>query len=124
MGPCLERLCLGGEPVKTERETVNDNDQVVNEIREANLAYLMLAQHLIRRDRAEALFRLGLTEEVADVIAALSPQQTVRVASSPMLLCRFRFDDEMVWGLLANHGRQSATQSLHAGIVMAGRLAA
>jgi flagellar transcriptional activator FlhD len=102
---------------------MTENDQLLAEIREANLAYLMLAQHMLRNDRAQALFRLGLTESVADVILALSPQQIVRVASSPMLLCRFRFDDEMVWGLLATHGKQASAQSLHAGIVMAGRLA-
>lgn len=102
---------------------MNENTQLLAEIREANLAYLMLAQHMIRQDRPQALFRLGLTEEVANVIDGLSPQQIVRVASSPMLMCRFRFDDEMVWGLLANHGKQNATQQLHAGIVMAGRLA-
>jgi flagellar transcriptional activator FlhD len=102
---------------------MNENEQLMAEIREANLAYLMLAQHMIRRDRAQALFRLGLTEEVATVIDALSPQQIVRVANNAMLLCRFRFDDETVWGLLANHARQSSTQQLHAGIVMAGRLA-
>ncbi|MBK8323346.1 MAG: flagellar transcriptional regulator FlhD [Betaproteobacteria bacterium] len=102
---------------------MNENNQLMAEIREANLAYLMLAQHMIRLDRPQALFRLGLTEEVAHVIDGLSPQQIVRVSNAPMMMCRFRFDDEMVWGLLANHGKQSSTQQLHAGIVMAGRLA-
>ncbi|NIU60792.1 MAG: flagellar transcriptional regulator FlhD, partial [Pseudomonas stutzeri] len=36
-----------------------DSEQLLAEIREANLTYLMLAQNLIRKDRAEALFRLG-----------------------------------------------------------------
>lgn len=102
---------------------MNDNDQLIAEIREANLSYLMLSQNMIRRDRAQALFRLGLTEEVASVIDRMSPQQLVRVASAPTLLCRFRFDDDMVWGLLANHGKQSSTHSLHAGILMASRIA-
>lgn len=102
---------------------MDGNDSLQAEIREANLSYLMLAQHMLRKDRPQALFRLGLTEEVADVIDGLSPQQVVRVASSPMLVCRFRFDDEIVWGLLANHGTHSSTQLLHAGIVMSGRLA-
>lgn len=35
------------------------NEQVLMEIREANLQYLMLAQSLIRADREQALFRLG-----------------------------------------------------------------
>ena len=113
--PTLRRL---------EREkAMNENTQLLAEIREANLAYLMLAQHMIRQDRPQALFRLGLSEEVANVIDGLSPQQIVRVSGAPMMMCRFRFDDEMVWGLLANHGKQSSTQQLHAGIVMAGRLA-
>ena len=38
------------------------NDQILAEIREANLTYLMLAQNLIRSDREEALFLLGMSE--------------------------------------------------------------
>ncbi len=101
-----------------------DNEQLLAEIREANLTYLMLAQNLIRKDRAEALFRLGLTEEAADLLALLSPAQLLKIASSNMLLCRFRVDDDLVWGLLTNHGKGTASDSvsrLHASILMAGR---
>ncbi|MFN4064845.1 MAG: flagellar transcriptional regulator FlhD, partial [Parazoarcus communis] len=38
------------------------------EIRELNLAYLMLAQQMLRGDRETALFRLGLSKDVADFI--------------------------------------------------------
>ena len=47
------------------------DDQLTTEIREANLTYLMLAQNVIRKDKAEALFRLGVSEESADLIATL-----------------------------------------------------
>src|SRR6185369_3992211 len=40
-------------------------DQILAEIREANLSYLMLAQSLIRTDREQALYRLGISEESA-----------------------------------------------------------
>ena len=40
-----------------------NTDQILAEIREANLSYLMLAQSLIRTDREQALFRLGISEE-------------------------------------------------------------
>ena len=103
------------------------DEQLSQEIREANLTYLMLAQSVIRRDKADALFRLGISEESADLIAALSPAQMVKVASNAMLLCRFRADDDMVWGLLTNHsvGKVSndATTKLHANILLAGRYA-
>ena len=103
------------------------NEQILSEIREANLTYLMLAQNLIRSDRAEALFRLGISEVSADLIANLSPAQILKVASGNMLLCRFRVDDDIVWNLLTNHTthkscNDSATR-LHAGILMAGKFA-
>lgn len=104
-----------------------DNEQLLAEIREANLTYLMLAQTLIRQDKATALFRLGLTEEAADLLAALSPAQVMKVASGNMLLCRFRVDDDLVWNLLTNHkpGKvaNDTTSRLHASILMAGRFA-
>ena len=104
-----------------------DSEQLLAEIREANLTYLMLAQTLIRSDKPAALFRLGLTEEAADLLAALSPAQVMKLASGNMLLCRFRVDEDMVWNLLTNHkpGKvaNDTTSRLHANILMAGRVA-
>jgi flagellar transcriptional activator FlhD len=108
-------------------EPAMTNEQMLSEIREANLTYLMLAQNLIRQDKAEALFRLGMSEESADMIATLSPAQILKIASGNMLLCRFRMDDEIVWNLLTNHSAtkvdNDATTKLHASILMAGRFA-
>lgn len=105
-----------------------DNDQLLNDIRDANLTYLMLAQTLIRKDKSEALFRLGISEESADLLAALSPAQLIKIASTNMLLCRFRADDDMVWGLLTSSHKPNkvgneTTQRLHASILMSGRFA-
>lgn len=93
------------------------------DIQQVNLSYLMLAQRLIRSDRSQALFRLGLSEESAELIASLSPAQVMRVASSQQLLCNMRVDDDMVWTLLANHGKSASDNvtRLHASILMAGR---
>src|ERR1700712_1464916 len=100
-------------------------DQILAEIREANLSYLMLAQSLIRADREQALYRLGVSEESAALITLLTPAQMMKIASGNTLLCRFRMDDDLVWGLLTNHGKGSAandtTSRLHASILMAGR---
>ena len=98
-------------------------ETMLDEIRDANLTYLMLAQALIRKDRAQALFRLGLSEEVADVVAGLSAAQILKIAASNMVMCRFRFDDQVVWNLLTSHGRDKEVSGVHAAILMAGRLA-
>jgi flagellar transcriptional activator FlhD len=110
-------------PVKTTGARMTA-DQILTDIREANLSYLMLAQSLIRADRDQALFRLGVSEESAALIALLTPAQMMKVASGNTLLCRFRMDDDLVWGLLTNHGKGAAndtTSRLHASILMAGR---
>jgi flagellar transcriptional activator FlhD len=101
-----------------------NTDQILAEIREANLSYLMLAQSLIRADREQALYRLGVSEETATMIGALSPAQMMKIASGNTLLCRFRMDDDIVWSLLTSHGKSAANESvsrLHASILMAGR---
>jgi flagellar transcriptional activator FlhD len=109
------------------QEPFMTNEQILSEIREANLTYLILAQNLIRQDKAESLFRLGMSEEAADLIATLSPAQIMKIASGNMLLCRFRVDDDIVWNLLTNHSvskvDNDATSRLHASILMAGRFA-
>jgi flagellar transcriptional activator FlhD len=106
------------------KETSMNADQILSEIREANLSYLMLAQSLIRTDREQALYRLGISEESASMISLLSPAQMMKIASGNTLLCRFRMDDDLVWGLLTNHGKSASndtTSRLHASILMAGR---
>ena len=103
------------------------NEQLLAEIREANLTYLMLAQTLIRQDKAEAVFRLGLNEDAADILASLSAAQVMKLASRNTLLCSFRVDDNLVWSLLTNHNvakkvGNETTNTLHANILMASRV--
>ena len=101
-----------------------NTEQILSEIREANLSYLMLAQSLIRADREQALFRLGVSEETAAILEMLSPAQMLKIAAGNTLLCRMRVDDDLVWSLLTNHGKSAANDgvsSLHACILMAGR---
>mgnify|MGYP001219917166 CR=1 FL=1 len=92
-----------------------------DEIREINLAYLMLAQRMLREDRETAMFRLGIGADAAALILGLSSTQLVKLASSQMLLPRFRFDDQMLLGLLAGNGRDAAASGLHAAILATGR---
>jgi flagellar transcriptional activator FlhD len=104
------------------------NEQLLQEVREVNLAYLVLAQHMIRADRAQALYRLGVSEEVAAIIDQLTPAQLMKIAASNQLILRFRFDDDVVWNLLTSHSRAklapgAAVAGLHANIVMAGQFA-
>jgi flagellar transcriptional activator FlhD len=104
------------------------NQQLMQEIQEANMSYLMLAQHMLREDKQQAMFRLGLSEDAADMIVKLSPGQVLKLSNSNMLMCRFRIDDDVVWSLLLSHDRGNrledapAAGAIHAGILMAGKM--
>lgn len=92
-----------------------------NDIKEVNLAYLMLAQSMVRADREGAIFRLGIAEEVAEILDRLTPGQVLKMASTDMLLCSFRFNDSLLLNLLANHERERGVGHVHAAILAAGK---
>lgn len=89
------------------------------EVRDANLGYLMLAQQMIRADKASAVFRLGINDEVAELIKGLSNAQILKLSSVNMMLMRFRFDDEEVLGMLTNCNKEKSLAQSHAAILMA-----
>jgi Flagellar transcriptional activator (FlhD). len=101
-----------------------NQDQMLDEIRDANLSYLLLAQRMIREDRAQAMFRLGVSEQVADIVGNLSMAQVIKIASTNMLMCSFRFGEDMVWGLLTSHSKDAEISRMHAALLMAGAPAA
>ncbi len=90
---------------------------VYNEIKELNLTYLMLAQQLIRADRETAQYRLGIGADLAELIEQLTPGQVLKMAGSNMVLCRLRFDDKLLIGLLSSHERERASAHTHAAIL-------
>ncbi|HZZ13810.1 MAG TPA: flagellar transcriptional regulator FlhD [Paraburkholderia sp.] len=95
--------------------------EMLSEIRDVNLSYLLLAQRLLREDKPMGMFRMGISDQLADVLASLSLAQTVKLAASNQMLCRFRFDDHAVLSALAEKGRSSAVAQAHSAILMAGQ---
>jgi flagellar transcriptional activator FlhD len=100
-------------------ESMSTTSDMLNEIREVNLSYLLLAQRLLREDKPMGMFRMGISDQLADVLANLSLAQTVKLAASNQVLCRFRFDDHAVLSALADKGKSSAVAQAHSAILMA-----
>ncbi len=94
------------------------HSDMLSEIKEVNLSYLLLAQRLLREDKSTGMFRMGISEQLAEVLANLTLAQTVRLAASNQVLCRFRFDDHAILGALADKGKSAQT---HTAILMAGQ---
>jgi flagellar transcriptional activator FlhD len=87
------------------------------EIREVNLSYVLLAQRLLREDRVLAMHRLGLSEEVAELVSSLTLAQAVKIATSSHVLCRFRFDDHTILASLADKDKRPALAQTEPGVV-------
>lgn len=95
-----------------------------HEIGDLNLAYLLLAQRLVKEDAASAMFRLGMSRELADLLGNLSLSQIVKLASSSLLLCRFRFDDHPILSTLSHDHNNLSLQQAHTAIILSGQAVA
>lgn len=99
----------------------NLDSALLNDIREVNLSYLMLAQRLLRENLAAGMFRLGFGEDVADIVLNLSPAQIVKLASSNSVLCAFRLNDAQLLASLTHEVLGGVLQQAHSTILMAQR---
>ena len=98
-----------------------ESNQILDEIRDINLGYLLLAKQLLQEDKVTAMYRLGINQDLADILDKLTSAQMIKMAASNMLLCRFRFDDRLIAEMLSNDSRDQAVTKSHAAILLAGK---
>jgi flagellar transcriptional activator FlhD len=96
---------------------------MMSEIKDANLNYLMLAQQLIRSDKATAMFLLGISKEIADLLESLSNLQLVKLSGTNVMLTRFRFEDSAILGMLTNYTKDRSQAHLHTALLLASQAA-
>lgn len=70
-----------------------ETQDILNEIQEVNLSYLILAQKLLVDDYDTAIVRLGIIEDAAQVILKLSSAQLIKLASGSALVMGFNLND-------------------------------
>lgn len=92
--------------------------QLQEGIRDINLTYLMLAQQMIKEDRPAAIFRLGISQDMVDVLGNLTPAQVLKMSSANMLLCRFRFDEDLLLNMVTDYNKDRMMSQAHAAILM------
>jgi flagellar transcriptional activator FlhD len=99
-------------------ETKMNANQIHSEIKDTNLSYMLLAQQMIKEDKVASIFRLGVSEELADLIAGLTPAQILKMSSSNMMLCRFRFDERLLLNMISDFNQDRMMSQAHATILM------
>lgn len=106
--------------VNIDSENISAKSEMFREIGDINLAYMLLAQKLVKQDRDAAMFRLGIGEELADLLANMTLAQIVKLAASNLLLCSFRPSDNPMFGVVGQ-GAESALAQPQMSTVMAAR---
>jgi flagellar transcriptional activator FlhD len=93
---------------------------MTKEIADLNLTYMLLAQKLLRADKAAAMLRLGISNEMADLLVSMSLAETLKLAASNFVLCAFRLDEIPIVQNVMRGERQSSLQQAHLSILLAG----
>ncbi|MDV5357091.1 flagellar transcriptional regulator FlhD [Enterobacter asburiae] len=92
--------------------------ELLKHVYDINLSYLLLAQRLISQDKASAMFRLGINEEMANTLGELTLPQMVKLAETNQLICQFRFDNHQTITRLTQESRVDDLQQVHTGILL------
>lgn len=90
-----------------------------DEIHELNLTYLLLAQRMLKEDRATAMFRLKVDGEMADLLQSLSTAQLAKMARTSQLLFRPCLESASQLERMTGHSRGENLAQTHAAILLA-----
>ena len=101
-------------------DSSSPNGEISKEIGDINLAYMLLAQKLAKQDSAAAMYRLGVSRELAELLANMSIGQIVKLAASNFLICGFRLHDHPAFIALGEE-KESMLQQAHMSILMSAR---
>lgn len=100
--------------------SVSLTEEIAREISEINLAYILLAQKMVKQDKASSMIRLGIGEKLADMLANMTITQLIKLSNSKFLIFSPRLNDEASIHAVGNDEKDSALQRAHMSILMAG----
>jgi flagellar transcriptional activator FlhD len=98
-------------------QVANLGTDLSSEVRELNLAYLLLAQKMVKNDMLSAQVQLGVPESVVEKLQNMTFTQAIRIASTPMVMCSMRFDDPKLWDVMTDERRDQKLARLHTAIL-------
>ncbi|PXX96437.1 flagellar transcriptional regulator FlhD [Halomonas sp. LBP4] len=96
-------------------------NDILDEIEELNLAYLLLAQRMLHGDRTSAMFRLKIDDKMAELLLSLNARQLAKLARTNQLLCHFGHDSAERLRQVTHNQREQGLSHFHASLLMACR---
>lgn len=98
-----------------------DAHQRLKNIHECNLTYLLLARQLLAEDWSTALYRLGISDDMATALVELSPSEVISLAESGVLICQLRISDAEDVRRMSRRSRIDGLQPLYNSIMLASK---
>lgn len=92
------------------------NADLLDEIEELNLAYLLLAHRMLHKDRTLAMFRLKIDDDMADLLSSLNARQLAQLARTSQLLCHFGHEGAEQLRQVTHNQRDQGLASIHAAL--------
>ncbi len=96
-------------------------ENLLDDVRDVNLSYLLLMQRLINTDRELAMFRLKIDEEMADLLSTIPVPDLAKLARCNQLLCHFSLDNAQQLFSLINASKDDDMRRVHAAILLSGQ---
>lgn len=97
-------------------------NELLRHIHDMNLSYLLLASSLINNDKTSAMFRLGVSEDIADLLSKLTLTQMQKLTQTNQLICKIRFPVINSITYLTQESRLDGLKHVHAGILLSSHL--
>ncbi len=91
--------------------------RLLGDLRDLNLNFLLLAQKMINECQVTAKAQLGISDQVATLLGAMSASDLMRLASTSLSLCTLRFEDPKLWELATDRDTDPRLTALHASIL-------
>jgi Flagellar transcriptional activator (FlhD). len=98
------------------------DDDILKSIHHLNLSTLLLSQKMLEKDKAMAMYRLGIDEETADILSSLNTSQMLVLSETNQLTFQLRFENAEMMKKLTEDSRISDIKQMHTGILLSSLL--
>ena len=98
------------------------DDDILKCIHHLNLSTLLLSQKMLEKDKAMAMYRLGIDEETADILSSLNTSQMLVLSETNQLTFQLRFENAEMMKKLTEDSRISDIKQMHTGILLSSLL--
>ena len=95
------------------------NENLLRDIRDANINYLVLVQRMLNDDYSTGLFRSGLSHEVGQRLRNMSMSQIQALANMNSMICSFRLNDAALLNALSKDDMGGVLQQTRTTIALA-----